>query len=451
MLKKNDVIEVTIDATGYEGEGIAHVDGIPVFVRYAAEGDRLMIRIVKTNKKFAFGIVDKILEPSEDRVNPACASFGKCGGCAMMHVTYEKQLQVKKNTVLNNLRKIAHLGADDYIFDELIGSEQYNYRNKAQFPLSVENGKAFYGFYAPGSHRVVKCGECSIQNKKINDVVKATLEYINENSVSVYDEKAKTGFLRHVFVRTSENGDFVLTLVTNGEKELPQKEKLVEKLKALGGLKGVVQNINTRSDNIIMGDKNVLIFGNEKLTMNLSDLKFNVSPNSFFQVNINQTEKLYKKALDYAGLTGNETVFDLYCGVGSISLFLAQSAKMVYGVEIVEDAVENAKANAELNKIENAKFFCGDCPKIVKELVANGVGADVVIVDPPRKGCDDSLLDLIKTISPKKVVYVSCNSATLARDVDILSQYGYKLKKLSAVDMFPQTAHVECVALLVNE
>lgn len=417
-------------------------------MRYAAEGDRAKIRILKANKNYAFGKVEDIITPSDNRREPVCASFGRCGGCTMMHINYDKQLNVKAHTVINNLRKVAHLNEDDYLFEGIIGGDEYNYRNKAQFPLTVDNGKAVYGFYAPGSHRVVKCSDCKIQNEKINRVADAVLEYINENNISVYDEKTGKGIMRHIYVRASQQGRLMAVVVANSKKEIPFKEKLIEKLTSVDGVTGIIQNINTRPDNIIMGYENILLWGQESLELILGDLRFNVSPNSFFQVNAKQAEKLYDKALEYASLTGKENVFDLYCGVGSISLYLAKSAAKVYGVEIVEDAVKNAKANAKLNSIENAEFYAGDCTAIVNNLIEKGIKADVVVVDPPRKGCDAALLKLINDISPKRLVYVSCNSATLARDIEEMKKYGYKLIKVAAVDMFPQSAHVECCALL---
>ncbi len=451
-MKKNDILNLYIESTGFEGEGIARADGCPIFVRNAAEGDYADVRIVKVNKNFAFGRLEKITVPSPFRRLPVCESFGKCGGCNMMHINYEKQLDVKKSIVTNNLRKIAHLEENDYVFDGIIGCEnEFNYRNKAQFPVAYINGKAVFGFYAPGSHRVVPCERCNIQNELINKTADAVLQYINENKISVYDEKTGSGIIRHLYVRVSKSQQIMAVIVTNYEKEIPFKDKLIEKLSAVGQVKSIIQNINLRSDNIILGNKNITLFGDDKLTVELGDLKFNVSPNSFFQVNIAQTEKLYAKALEYANLNGNENVFDLYCGVGSISLYLAEKAKAVYGVEIVEDAVENAKENARANNILNAHFFAGDCTEVVNRLISEGKTADVVVVDPPRKGCDAKLLSLINNISPQKLVYVSCNSSTLARDILYLAEYGYKLKRLTAVDMFPQTAHVECCALLIKK
>lgn len=449
-MRKNDIIEVDIQSTGFEGEGIARVDGYPVFVRYAAEGDRAKIRILKSNKNYAFGKIESIITPSSSRREPACPSFGKCGGCTMMHITYDKQLHVKAQTVTNNLRKIAHLNEGEYIFEGIIGAEEYNYRNKAQFPLTMEDGRAVYGFYAPGSHRVVKCRDCKIQNEKVNRVADAVLEYINENKIPVYDEKTGKGIVRHIYVRASQDGRFMAVIVANSKKEIPLKDKLIEKLTAIEGMRGILQNVNTRADNVIMGHENILLWGESSIELNLGDLRFNVSPNSFFQVNAKQTEKLYDKALEYAGLTGKETVFDLYCGVGSISLYMAKAAAKVYGVEIVADAVVNAKVNAKKNGIENAEFYVGDCTAVVNRLINGGAKADVVVVDPPRKGCDAELLKLINDISPERLVYVSCNSATLARDIEEMKKYGYKLIKAVAVDMFAQTAHIETVALIAR-
>ncbi len=450
ILRKNDIIEAYIDSTGYEGEGIAKVDGYPVFVRHAAEGDRLKIRILKANKNYGFGKTEEIIEPSAFRRDAVCSSFGRCGGCTMMHIDYEKQLAIKANTVTNNLRKIAHLNEEDYVFEGISGGDEYGYRNKAQFPVALENGVAVCGFYAPGSHRVVKCSDCKIQNEQINAVAREILNYINENHVSVYDEKTGKGIVRHIYVRTSRNGQIMAVIVANSKKELPFKEKLIEKLAVIDGVTSVIQNINLRSDNVVMGNNNITLWGRDGIVLTLNELQFKVSPNSFFQVNPKQTEKLYAKALEYAGLTGSENVFDLYCGVGSISLYMARNAKRVYGVEIVEDAVKNAKENAVLNGISNAEFYAGDCTEAVHKLVADGASADVVVVDPPRKGCDGELLKLINDISPKRLVYVSCNSATLARDADELKKYGYKLIKAAAFDLFPQSAHVECVSCFVR-
>ena len=451
-MKKNDIINVYIQSSGFEGEGIARVDGLPVFIRGGAVGDHADIRILKVNKNFAFGKIEKVTQPSPFRREPVCKTFGKCGGCTMAHITYDKQLEIKKNTVTSNLRKIAHLSEGDYLFEGIDGADsEYNYRNKAQFPVAYSEGKAVFGFFAPGSHRVIPCTRCNIQDDKINVVAEAVLDYINENNVSVYDENTGKGIIRHIYVRTSVSGDIMTVIVTNTSKPLPFCEKLIEKLSNIEGMKSIIQNTNTRGDNIIMGNKNTLLWGDDKIILTLGDLKFYVSPNSFFQVNPGQTEKLYAKALEYALLTGTETVFDLYCGVGSISLFMAEKAKEVYGVEIVDDAIENAKANAEINGIENTSFYSGDCTDIVDKLMKQGKTADVVVVDPPRKGCDPNLLQLINNISPKRVVYVSCNSSTFARDTVHLSQFGYTLKKVSAVDLFPQTAHVECVGLFTRK
>jgi len=451
-LNKNDTINAYIEKTGYDGEGIAKIDGYTVFVRGAAEGDYADIKILKVNKNFAYGKIEKITSPSPHRREALCPSFGKCGGCSMMHVNYEKQLEVKTNTVINNLRKIAHLNEGEYIFEGIIGcSEEYNYRNKAQYPLSAENGKAVLGFYAAASHRVIPCDSCKIQNELINKTANAIVDYINENNISIYDEKSGKGIVRHIYIRTSQNGDIMSVIVTNSKKEIPLKSKLIEKLTSIGGMKSIIQNINLRSDNVVMGSENITLWGDERITLSLGALKFLVSPNSFFQVNSIQTEKLYAKALEYADLSGDETVFDLYCGVGSISLYMAKHAKEVYGVEIIEAAIENAKSNALMNNADNAYFYAGDCTKIVGELINSGKKADVVVVDPPRKGCDINLLHLINKISPNKLVYVSCNSATLARDISYLSEFGYKFKKATAVDMFPQTSHVECCALLTKE
>ena len=452
IITKNQTLEVEITDVTASGDGVAKYDGYPLFIKGGVTGDILSVTVTKTNKSYGFAKINKILTPSVHRTEPRCKVFESCGGCDFMHISYPKQLEIKADTVKNNIQRIGSVHPEEYIFEGIIGADDiYEYRNKAQFPIGRLKGRTVCGFYSKRSHDIVPCTKCLIQNEEINKAVELFLEYANEERISVYDEKSHKGILRHIYVRTGAyTGDMLMVIVTNSQKPLPNTDKLTEKLNTIKGLKGLIQNINTEKTNLIMGSESRIILGDNSIVSKIVSLKFKISAESFFQVNGFQTEKLYSKALEYAELSGRETVFDLYCGVGSISLFLAQKAKKVIGVEIVEKAIENAKENAKLNNIDNAEFYAGDCGKIVGKLIENGENADVVVVDPPRKGCSEELLAFLNDISPKKIVYVSCNSATLARDIKILKEYGYELKKACAVDMFPMSGHIESVALLVN-
>ncbi len=448
IITKNDVLEVTVSDVTADGMGVAKVDGYPLFIKSAVTDDVLSVTVTKTNKSYGFAKINKIISPSKWRVSPKCDISHLCGGCDFMHIDYSMQLKIKSDIVKNNLVRIG--SANDFVYEDIIGSDNpFNYRTKAQFPVGKVKGKTVCGFYSKKSHDIVPADNCLIQNEEINKAVKLFLDYANKYSVSVYDEKTHSGILRHIYVRTGhKTGEILIVIVANSKKRLPHEEELINSLKSLPNVKGILENINTEKTNLVLGKETKILWGENSVISMIGELKFKISAESFFQVNEEQTHKLYDKALEYASLTGEETVFDLYCGTGTISLFLSQKAKKVIGVEIVEKAIENAKENAILNGIENASFYAGDCGETVKNLIKNGERADVVVVDPPRKGCSEELLSHLKDISPKKIVYVSCNSATLARDVKILSEYGYKLKKACAVDMFPNCGHVEAVALM---
>jgi len=449
IVYKNNTYEAEIIDVLSDGQGVAKIDGYPLFVNNAVTGDKLKITVTKTNKNYGFAKNTEIVTPSPYRKEPECPCFEKCGGCDFMHIDYAYQLELKENFVKGNITRIGGVKDGEYEYEGIIPADSiYSYRNKAQFPVGKSGKKTVCGFYSRKSHEITPCDNCLIQSDDINRAVELTLEYANENNVSVYDERTHKGILRHVYVRSSNDGSsLMVVVVTNSEKKLPNEEKLVEKLRKIKSIKSIIQNINTKKTNLILGDKSRCIWGDDYIISNISDLKFKVSLHSFFQVNGSQTEKLYAKALEYASPDG-DTVFDLYCGAGTISLFLAKKAKKVIGVEIVEAAIENAKENADLNGITNAEFYAGDCAKVVGNLIEKGEKADIVVVDPPRKGCSEDLLKFISDISPKKLVYVSCNSATLARDIAILKEYGYNLKKLCAVDMFPNSGHIESVALI---
>lgn len=452
IITKNDCLDVNITDVTSEGCGVAKPNGYPLFIKGGVTGDVLNVTVTKTNKSYGFAKINKIITPSEYRTEPKCSIADLCGGCDFMHIDYCMQQKIKSDIVKNNIIRIGGADEDSFIYEGIVGGERvFNYRTKAQFPVGMHKGKVVCGFYSRKSHEIVPADNCLIQNEEINKAVKIFLEYANKYKVSVYNEKNHTGILRHIYVRTGhKTGEMLVVIVTNSKKRLPHQDELINALKSLENLKGVLQNINTEKTNLVLGKESRILYGENAIVSQIGNLKFTISAESFFQVNEEQTYKLYLKALEYAELSNNETVFDLYCGVGSISLFLSQKAKKVIGVEIVEKAIENAKHNAGLNGITNAEFYAGDCEKTVGELIQKGESADVVVVDPPRKGCSEKLLEFLNEISPKKIVYVSCNSATLARDIKILSQYGYKLKKVCAVDMFPNSGHCESVALLVR-
>lgn len=447
MVRKNETYVATVTDQTVAGDGVVKIKSYPIFVKGGVKGDEIRLKVTKTNKTYGFGELTEILKPSKNRRTPICPSFSSCGGCSLMHMTYDAQLRFKSDFVLSNITRIGGYEENEFEFEKIIGADnEYNYRNKAQFPVGKLGKKTVCGFYLPKSHTISPCENCHIQDEKINEALKFAMEYIRDEKIAPYDEKTHKGIIRHIYIRTGKD-EIMVAFVTNSKSKLPNTETLAEKLSALGKV-SLVQNINTKKTNVILGDKNVILHGDEHIFIELDGLRFKVSPKSFFQVNTTQMQKLYSKALEYADPKEGDTVFDLYSGVGSISLFLSRKASKVIGVEIVPDAVENAKENARINKIDNVKFYCGDCTEVVEKLIANGERADIAVVDPPRKGCDENLLMLLKNMNPKKIVYVSCNSSTLARDVSLLQDYGYRLKKVCPVDMFPQTCHIEAVALL---
>ena len=450
MVQINQKVQLNICDMTVNGEGIGKLpDGYPLFVDGAITGDVVEAVVTKTNKTYGFARLLSIVASSEYRQEIICPCYKDCGGCNIMHISYEGQLKTKSNFVSSNLAKIGGYPDGSFKYEGIIGADRiYNYRNKAQFPVGIKNGRAVCGFYKNKTHEIVCCDNCSIQNEDINTAVSVVVEFINKYRISVYNEKNHKGIIRHIYVRSTNKGELMVVLVTNTDKKIQNSGELKDMLLKNVKLKSLVQNINTQKSNVVLGYTNITLWGDEQITTEINGIKFLVSPNSFFQVNYEQMQKLYQKAKEYASLDKTKTVFDLYCGVGSISLFMADSCKKVVGVEIVDAAIDNAKQNARLNKIDNAEFFCGDCGRAVENLVNNGYKADVVIVDPPRKGCDEKTLSLINSISPEKLVYVSCNSATLARDVAILKDYGYALKKACAVDLFPNSTHVECCVLL---
>ncbi|MTI55577.1 MAG: 23S rRNA (uracil(1939)-C(5))-methyltransferase RlmD [Geosporobacter ferrireducens] len=448
ILKKNEKHLITIEDIGHNGEGIGRIAGMTVFVAGGVPGDLLKIKIEEVKKNYAAGRIIKIVNPSENRVQPICPIAEVCGGCQIQQIDYAAQLQLKTNRVRANIERIGKL--ENVIIHNTLGMKSpARYRNKAQFPVGRSGAQAIIGFYKKGSHEIVDTESCHIQHEINDQLISIIKTYIVEHQVSTYDEKTGHGLLRHVLTKVGfSTGEIMVILVTNG-RELPGKEALIKDLTAkIPGLKSVAQNINTKKGNTILGRECITLYGSDQIVDTLGGLRFNISPLSFFQVNPMQTEVLYGKALEYAGLTGKETVFDVYCGIGTISLFLAKKAKHVYGIEVVEAAIEDAKENARINDIENVTFYAGEAEEVVPKLYREGIQADVVVVDPPRKGCDEKVLDTIVKMNPQRVVYVSCNPATLARDLRYLEDRGYHTVEVQPVDMFPHTSHVECVIMM---
>ncbi|ADL50175.1 RNA methyltransferase, TrmA family [Clostridium cellulovorans 743B] len=454
-VKKNEEYIIDINGMGYEGEGVGKIDNFTVFVPGALKGEKVKVLIVKVNKNFGFGKLKEVIEPSKDRVAPACEIYEKCGGCQLQHLSYKGQLEFKKSRVQDCIERIGgfDLSEDNIQLHETLGMENpYRYRNKVQLPVggTVEDVKI--GFYSQRSHNIIDMESCNIQFEEADTVVDIVKQWMQENKIQPYNEETHTGIVKHIMVRKAFNNDELMVVVVTNGKSLPKKEILIKELQdSFNNLVSVVQNVNDKKTNVVLGLDNVTLFGKDTISDYIGEFKFNISPLSFFQVNPVQTEVLYNKALEYAGLTGNEVVFDAYCGTGTISLFLSKKASKVYGVEIIEAAIENANINAKENKIDNAEFFVGKCEDVIPKLIADGVKADVVVVDPPRKGCEKSLLDALVSMSPERIVYVSCDPGTLARDLRILCDMGYDLKEVQPVDMFPETGHVESVVLITRK
>lgn len=446
-LTKNDKIELTIEALTSEGSGVGRYNGLAVFVRGTVPQDKIIAHIIKRSKNYAIGIIDKIISPSPERIKSDCPYAMKCGGCSMRHMTYEEELRYKKCRVQDALNRIGHL---DIEVDEIIGADQLtHYRNKAQYPVEISDGELFAGFYAYKSHRIIPCTDCRLQPAEFEKGILAFSKWIEAENVTSYSEQTGKGLLRHIYFRKGfATGEVMACAVINGNN-IPNSELLVSLLKEnIDGLVSVAVNINRDNTNVILGKDTHIIWGTKYIKDKLLGKTFLISPNSFYQVNHDQCEKLYARAKEYARLTGNETVLDLYCGVGTIGLTMADEVKQLVGIEIVPQAIENAKENAGINHIDNAQFICADAPKGAELLKQQGINPDVIILDPPRKGCDASLFDTVEQLCPERIVYVSCDSATLARDLAILRQKGYETKKVTAVDMFPRTPHVEvCVQL----
>jgi 23S rRNA (uracil1939-C5)-methyltransferase len=447
-VQKNEYIDVLFEDLTHDGAGVAKVDGYPLFVPNALPGERAKIKVIKVNKGYGFGRLIELTEKSPYRVEIPAGESHKYGGCQLEHISYEGQLKYKENQVRQVLTRIGKL--EDVKVHPILGmNNPWYYRNKAQVPVGEKDGKLIAGFFKPRSHEIVDTDESLIQLPEINEAVRVVKEICHNLHIPAYDEQAHKGVLRHIMARYgNQTGELMVVIVTR-TGDIPHKSQLVEEIVArLPKVKSIIHNINSKRTNVILGNKTNVLWGNEVIYDYIGDVKFAISALSFYQVNPVQTKVLYDKALEYANLSGTESVIDAYCGIGTISLFLAQKAKKVFGVEIVPEAIEDAKKNAELNGITNAEFAVGEAEVVIPKWYEEGNKADVLVVDPPRKGCDEALLGTIIDMKPKKVVYVSCNPATLARDLRILEDGGYKTVEVQPVDMFPHTTHVECVAQL---
>ena len=447
--RKNDIVTLKIEDCGIDGEGIGKADGFTVFVKDAVIGDTVRAKIMKAKKNYGYGRLEEIITPSPDRVEPKCQFARQCGGCQLQTLSYEKQLEFKTSKVRGHLERIG--GFIDIPMEKILGMEQpFHYRNKAQFPVGKsKDGRIITGFYAGRTHSIIENRDCALGVTRNKEVLDRVIAHMEKFHIQPYDENTGKGLVRHVLIRYGFFTDeMMVCLIINGEK-LPGEEALVKSLRQIPETVSVMVNVNKKRNNVILGEKVRLLWGQPYITDKIGEISYQISPLSFFQVNPYQTGRLYGKALEYAQLSGNETVWDLYCGIGTISLFLAQKAKMVRGVEIIPAAIENAKENARLNGFANTEFFVGKAEEVLPEQFARtGERADVIVVDPPRKGCDETLLSTIIKMQPDRVVYVSCDSATLARDLKYLCERGYELKKVCPVDMFPNTVSVETVVLL---
>ena len=449
MLSKNKEYIVDIVDIGQGGVGIGKYEGFTVFVDGGLVQDKIKVKITKSKKNYAVGDIVEIIEKSPFRVERKCSeSLRQCGGCQIQELDYQKQLDVKTNEVKQVISRIGKL--DDVVIHDTLGMEHpFRYRNKAQFPIQKKDNMPVIGFYKKKSHDLISTDECIIQHEVNDKIIKIIKTYIRAYNVSIYDEKTHKGLLRHLVTKVGfTTGEVMIVLVANGKK-LPYLKELASVLKEnIPGFKTLVVNVNTQKTNVILGKENIVAYGDGMIRDYIGELVFEISPLSFFQVNPLQTEVLYNKALEYANLGENDTVFDIYCGIGTISLFLAQKAKKVYGIEIVEDAIKDAKRNAKINNMDNVEFYVGKAEEVVPKMYKEGKRANVVVVDPPRKGCDEKVLDTIVSMEPVRVVYVSCNPSTLARDLAYLNERGYKCHEIQPVDMFPHSVHVENVAWL---
>lgn len=456
-MEKNDIVTIEITDMTMEGEGIGHYEGMALFVKDAVIGDVIKAKVMKLKKTYGYARLMEIVIPSKDRVEPRCPIARACGGCQIQEMSYEKQLAFKQNLIARNLERIGGIRPDEYEMMPIIGMEEpFRYRNKAQFPVGVNaKGETVIGFYAGRTHSIIETEDCYIGSERNAEIIARVRRYMKECDIAPYSEETGSGILRHILIREGrKTGQIMVCFIINSDF-LPRSENIVSSLCQMEGMTSIMINLNHTRSNVILGEKVSLLWGKPYIVDYIGDICYRISPLSFFQVNPKQTEKLYAKALEFAGLTGQETVWDLYCGIGTISLFLACNAKKVYGVEIVPAAIEDAKVNADQNNIHNTEFFVGKAEEILpcfyqeeEKRTGKRVTADVIVVDPPRKGCDEELLQTIVKMQPERVVYVSCDSATLARDLKYLRERGYEVRKVQGVDQFGQSVHVETVVML---
>lgn len=448
MLEKNVVYEAVITDYTAEGQGIAHIEGITVFIPNAIAGERVLVRIEAVRKTWAAGKITELVEKSPHRVNRQCPVAKLCGGCDFWHMDYEEETRLKADRVKTCLNRLAGEKLDEVPI--LAAPDCRGYRNKAQYPVASKKGRAYAGFFRAGTHDVVENSRCLILPQETDQVKDAVIDHVNQFRVPVYDETAHTGLLRHIYVRRGAvSGQVLVCLVANGRK-LPHAPELVERLKKIPGFATLVLSVNTKKGNAVLGDEFITLYGPGFIEDTLCGLNFRLSPRSFYQVNHHQAQRLYKTAISLAGITKDDLVLDLYCGVGTITLAMASAAGKVMGVEVVPQAIEDAKDNAVRNGIGNAEFFCGDAGEAALALEAKGIHPDVITVDPPRKGMNADTIEAITRMSPRRLVYVSCDPATLARDIALLKQRGFRVEKAMAADLFPRCSHVESICLLTR-
>lgn len=448
QVEKNKEYIVDIIDTGFQGEGIAKIDGLTIFIPNAIKGEKLKILIVKVLSSHAFGKIVEIIEKSPYRIESDCTTYKRCGGCSLRHIKYEETLKMKQNAVQSLVNKTLKNKIE---VEDTLGMENpYHYRNKAQYPVGLnKDGKPVIGVFANRTHEIIPINTCFIQNKQTEEIAKYIFEFLVKNNISVYNEKTQKGLVRHIVTKIGIKTDEIMCILVINGKEMSKEKELVEELtNKFKNIKTIVKNINTKNTNVILGNENINLYGDGYISDILGDYKFKISPMSFYQVNPIQAEKLYNLGVEFANITKDDIVFDLYCGIGTISLFMSKFAKKVYGIEIVEEAIIAAKENAKINNVDNTEFIAGDVEKVLDELVnKKQIIPDIIMVDPPRRGLDNTSIENIKKVRTKKLVYISCNPASLVRDLAKLEEI-YEVKQITPVDMFPFTSHVEVCALL---
>lgn len=447
-VRKGSNYTIEINNLGHSGEGVGHVNDFTVFVPYALPGEKVAVTITEVKKNYAKGCLTAIHTPSSSRIESQCPIYLQCGGCQLQHLDYQAQLTAKRQTVVDAITRIAKL-PDTTVHPTLGAAESWYYRNKMQFPIGIAGGKVVVGCFAQGTHEIINTKHCLIQHQANNTVAQSVRDIIAELGITTYNERTGQGVMRHVLGRVGTASGEVMVVLVTATDVLPQHDQIISMLcSRIPGLTSIIQNVNNKRTNVILGEKTRKLWGQETITDRLGEFTFNISARSFFQVNTAQAEVLYNKAVEYTGLSGQETVIDAYCGTGTITLFLARRAAKVYGIEIVEPAIRDARLNAQNNQVGNVEFMVGDAVEIMPRMLENGIRPDVIVVDPPRAGCERHVLETFVKMAPERIVYVSCNPASLARDLAVLAEYQYVVREIQPVDMFPQTYHVETVSLI---